>query len=118
MAIPDTKSILPPRDHNGQVQIDQAGTAQFDLPAIFAIHDMRWIDERYCHEEAYFQCTTRVVRLVRHGFPWLKEYNENLLIWLEKDFIQTAHGYWKLRTPPRGKTRHNMIYHFYAEKIL
>lgn len=108
----------PSKRPSAHVQIDQAGTAFFELPHIFAISSMKWVDERYCHEEAIFQCTPRVVKLARHGFPWIKECNENLLFWLEEEFIQTAHGYWKLKTSPRGKTRLNMVYHFYAEKIL
>ena len=102
-----------------------------ELPRVFAIHVAKFDQSlkhpsamasdtfRYRDEYAYFQCTDRTIRLYRKGsFPWLKEYNERLLIWNEENFIVTGEGYWKLKSGPRAKSRYNMVYHFYAEKIL
>lgn len=91
---------------------------RFDLPHVFAINSERWIDGRYCHEQKYFQCCDRVVKLVRPGFPWIKIFAEDFLIWLDEEFFLTNEGYWKVKSPPRAKSRRNMIYHFYGEKIL
>lgn len=100
------------------MQVDQAGSMNIELPQVFAINNIHWISREYCNEYALFTCTDRVCRLARHGFPWLKEFNENLLFWNEEKFFMTAEGYWRLKSTPRAKSRFNMLYMFYGEKVL